>query len=108
LKKEDPAKFKRQFSKWEQCLTKNKTKTCEDLYKKVQKEIIAKPQRVKKTGSKKPSRTVVTKGYARVFKNSKGSKWLRHFRQSGADRKAKVNQKMAAAFAAAQERANDD
>lgn len=80
LKKEDPTKFKKQFSKWEQCLTAAKCKTCEDLYTKVQAAIIAKPERVKKAGNKKPTKTVVTPGYARVFKDSKGRKWIRHFR----------------------------
>ena len=74
LKKEDPGKFKRQFSRWEKCLSAAKAKTCEDLYKKVHAAIIAKPARAKKAGNKKPSRTVVTPGYARVYKDSKGRK----------------------------------
>jgi len=45
LKKEDPTKFKRQFSKWEECLKSAKCKTCEDLYTKVHTQIIAKPDR---------------------------------------------------------------
>lgn len=101
LKKEDPGKFKRQFSRWEKCLSAAKAKTCEDLYKKVHKAIIDKPARTKKTGNKKPSRSVVTAGYARVFKDSKGRKWLRHFRQTGEDRKQRVADKLAAAHAAA-------
>jgi len=102
LKKEDPGKFKRQFSRWEKCLTSAKVKTCEDLYKKVHSQIIAKPQRTKKAGNKKPTKTVVTPGYARVFKDSKGRKWIRHFRQNCDDRKERVNNKIAAALAAAQ------
>jgi hypothetical protein len=35
LKKEDPGKFKRQFSRWEKCLGAAKAKTCRDLYKRV-------------------------------------------------------------------------
>lgn len=101
LKKEDPGKFKRQFSRWEKCLSAAKAKTCEDLYKKVHAAIIAKPARAKKAGNKKPSRTVVTPGYARVYKDSKGRKWLRHYRQTGADRKERVGAKLEAAAAAA-------
>jgi len=101
LKKEDPAKYKRQFSRWDKCLSAAKAKTCEDLYKKVHKSIIDKPDRAKKAGNKKPNRTVVTPGYARVYKDSKGRKWLRHFRQTGDDRKERVANKLAAAAAAA-------
>lgn len=102
LKKEDPAKFKRQFARWEKCLTSAKAKTCEDLYKKVHAAILANPARKKKAANKKPTKTVVTAGYARVFKDSKGRKWLRHFRQNAADRKERVNSKIAQALAAAQ------
>jgi len=102
LKKEDPGKYKRQFSKWEKTLSAAKCKTCRDLYKKAHTQINAKPDRVKRTGSKKPTKTVVTPGYARVFKDSKGRKWIRHFRQNCEDRKERVNNKIASALAAAQ------
>lgn len=82
LKKEDKAKFQRQFSQWDKCLTTNKVKTCEDLYKKVHQAINANPDRKKLAGNKKPTRKVVTAGYARVIQDSKGRKWLRHFRQT--------------------------
>jgi len=103
LKKEDPAKFKRQFSRWEKCLGAAKAKTCRDLYKKVHAEIVKKPERPKNVGNKKPTKTVVTPGYARVFKDSKGRKWIRHFRQTVADRKERVNNRIAAALSAAQD-----
>jgi len=45
LKKEEPEKFKRQFSKWSKCLDAAKAKTCEELYKKVHKAIRAAPER---------------------------------------------------------------
>ena len=67
LKKEDPAKYKIQFSKWDKCLTDNKVKTPEDLYKKVHAAIIANPDRVKKAGNKNPVKKVITPGAARVF-----------------------------------------
>lgn len=102
LKKDDPTKFKRQFARWEKCLTAAKAKTCEDLYKKVHAAITKDPARKKKAGNKKPTKSVVTPGYARVYKDSKGRKWLRHFRQNAADRKERVNAKIGAALAAAQ------
>jgi len=102
LKKEDPGKFKRQFSRWEKCLAAAKAKTCEDLYTKVHAAIIANPSRKKRTANKKPTKTVVTPGYARVYKDSKGRKWLRHFRQTATDRKERVNAKIAGALAALQ------
>lgn len=102
LKKENPTVFKKQFSQWEKCLTAAKVKTCEDLYTKVHSAIIAKPERQKKAGNKKPTKTVVTPGNARVFKDSKGRKWIRHFKLNNAQRKEKVNAKMEAALKAYQ------
>jgi large subunit ribosomal protein L5e len=100
LKKENAAKFKTQFSQWEKCLTAMKAKTCEDVYKKVHAEIQKAPERkpVKKTA--KPTRKVVTPGKARVYTNSK-KKWLRHYRLSNEERKARVQEKFAKAMAAA-------
>lgn len=90
LKKEDPDRFKRQFSQWEKTLTANKVKTAEELYKKVHKAIIANPDRKKAAGNAKPTRKVVTPGTSRVYQDSKGRKWLRHFRISNQDRKNRV------------------
>lgn len=80
LKKEDPQKFNRQFARWEKCLAAAKAKNCEDLYKKVHKQIISNPARVKRAGNKKPTKQVIQAGYTRIFKDSKGRKWLREFR----------------------------
>ena len=98
LKKEDAAKFKRQFSNWDKCLTAAKVKTTEDLYKQVHSSIIANPDRVKAKGNSKPTKKVVQDGKARVYQNSKGQKWLRHFRLSNEERKARVAQKFQAAL----------
>merc|ERR1712166_373107 len=95
MKKEDAEKYKRHFSQWDKCLTAAKVKTCEDLYKKVHSAIIANPDR-KKAAAKKPVRKVVTPGKARVFSNSKGKKWIRHFRITNADRKQSVADKFKA------------
>jgi large subunit ribosomal protein L5e len=100
VKKEDPAKYKTLFSQWDKCLTTNKAKTCEDVYKKVHKAIIANPDRKKGKGNAKPVRKVVTDGFAKVFANSKGKKWLRHSRLSKEQRTANVQSKFAAALAA--------
>mmetsp|Transcript_13174 Transcript_13174/g.22337 ORF Transcript_13174/g.22337 Transcript_13174/m.22337 type:complete len:331 (-) Transcript_13174:162-1154(-) len=100
LKKEDPAKFKRQFSQWEKCLTANKAKTCEELYKKVHKAIIANPDRKKLPGNKKPTRKVVVAGPARVYQDSKNRKWLSHFRLTKEQRTQRVMEKFAAAKSA--------
>lgn len=102
MKKEDPEKFKRHFSQWSKTLDKAKVKTCEDLYKKVHAAIRSNPDRQKKAGNKKPVRKVVQKGYERIQENSKGSKWLRHFRITTDLRKQKVKDKFAAAMAANQ------
>jgi len=102
LKKADPAKFKVQFSQWEKCLTAAKAKTCEDIYKKVHAEILKNPDRVKAKGNAKPVRKVVTKAPQLVLQNSKGNKWLREKKLTGAQRKERVQAKFAAAMAASQ------
>jgi len=99
LKKEDPEKYKRQFAKWDKCLTANKAKTCEDIYKKVHSAIIADPSRVKKAGNKKPTRKVITAGKALVQQDSKGRKWIRHFRITTQDRKVRVAERFAKCMA---------
>lgn len=98
LKKEDAAAFKRQFSQWEKCLAAAKVKTCEDLYKKVHKAINANPDRKKIAGNAKPVRKVITPGKAMVMQNSKGKKWLRHFRITTEQRNANVQAKFQVAM----------
>jgi len=93
LKKEDPEKFKRHFSQWEKCLTAAKVKTHEELYKKVHKEILAKPDRVKAAGNKNPTRKVIQKGNETILQNSKGKKWLTFRRLTTEQRKLRVAQK---------------
>merc|ERR1711935_242895 len=95
LKKDEPEKFKIQFSKWEKCLTAAKCKTHEDLYKKIHAAIIANPDR-KKVAAKAPVRKVVQAGPTRILQNSKGAKWMTHRRLTGEARKARVIQKFQA------------
>lgn len=99
MKKENPEKFKRHFGCWEKCLAAAKAKTCEDLYKKVHAAIKANPDRKKKAGNKKPTRKVITPGFARVYGNSKTGKWLRHFRTTREERNKRIEDKFAAAKA---------
>jgi hypothetical protein len=99
VKKEDPAKYKTLFSQWDKCLSTNKAKTCEDVYKKVHKAIIANPDRKKVGGNAKPVRKVITKGKAMVLQNSKGKKWIAHSRITKEERTARVQAKFAAAMA---------
>jgi large subunit ribosomal protein L5e len=100
LKKEDAAKYKRQFSQWEKCLADAKVKTCEDLYKKVHEAIKKDPSRKKAKGNAKPTRKVVTPGKAAVYANSKGSKWIVYRRLTREQRQERVQAKFAAAMAA--------
>merc|ERR1712086_1099094 len=88
VKKEDPAKYKTLFSQWDKCLTTNKAKTCEDVYKKVHKAIIA-----------NPVRKVVTPGHNKVLQNSKGKKWIAQSRGTREERVARVQKKFADALA---------
>jgi large subunit ribosomal protein L5e len=90
LKKEDPEKFKRQFSQWDKCLTAAKVKTVEELYKKVHSAVIANPDRKKKAGNAKPTRKVLSQGPAKVLQNSKGNKWVKHIRLTNQQRNDRV------------------
>merc|ERR1712166_327599 len=101
LQKEDGEKFKRQFSNWTKCLAAAKVKTCEDLYKKVHTAVIANPDRAKKAGNKKPTRKVLDAKPRLVQQDSKGKKWIRHFRITTTQRKQNANNKLVAALQAA-------
>ena len=102
LQKEDAEKFGRQFSQWTKCLKAAGVKTCEDLYKKVHKAVIANPDRVKAKGNAKPTRKVVTAKPRLVQQDSKGRKWIRHFRITTAARRANATNKLVAALQAQQ------
>lgn len=98
LKKENKDRFKKQFNKWEANLTKAKAANLEALYKKVHAEIRKAPKRVV-AAEKKPVRKQVTKAKGvLVQQNSKGKKWLRHFRLSNEERKARVVAKITKAM----------
>ena len=103
LKKSDAARFKRQFSKWEKCLSDAKVKSCEELYKKVHAAILANPDRKKAAAAKNPTHKLTTKATnpSRVFQNSKGKKWLRERKLTHAERAERVQAKFASLAAAA-------
>jgi large subunit ribosomal protein L5e len=60
LKKGDAAVFKKQFSKWTECLTASKAKNLKELYTKAHSAIRANPVFKKKAGNAKPVRKVIT------------------------------------------------
>jgi large subunit ribosomal protein L5e len=96
LKKDDAAKFKRQFGKWEKALTAAKVKTCEELYKKVHASVIAKPDRIPAKGNKNVPKLVSKVGDAnRVYSNTKGAKWPSQRKLTNEEKKAAVNAKFA-------------
>jgi large subunit ribosomal protein L5e len=99
LKKENKDRFKKQFAGWEATLTKAKAANFEALYKKVHAEIRKSPQRVK-AAKKNPVRKQISKAKGSlVQQDSKGKKWLRQYRLTNAERKARVTAKIQKALA---------
>lgn len=94
LNKTNKDKFTKQFSKWSANLTKAKVANVEALYKKVHAEIRKNSNRPK-VEKKAPVRKVITKQDGqRVLQNSKGGKWLRQFKLTKEQRKARVAAKI--------------
>jgi large subunit ribosomal protein L5e len=94
LKKENKDRFKKQFKNWEATLTKNKVANIEALYKKLHAEIRKSPARPA-AAKKTPVRKQITKKDGRlVQENSKKQKWLRHFKLTREERKARVAAKI--------------
>lgn len=99
LKGKNKDTYKKQFSKWEANLTKAKAATLEVLYKKVHSEIRKNPDRVK-PAAKKPTRKQISKAKGSlVQQDSKGKKWLRQYRITKDERKARVAAKIQRALA---------
>ncbi len=100
LKKKNKDLFKKQFSKWEACLTKAKAANTEALYKKVHAEIRKNPDRVKADKKAAPVRKQIKKAAGQLIQeDSKKKKWLRQYRLSNAERKARVTAKIQKAIA---------
>ena len=94
LKKENKDRYSKQFKNWETALTKAKVTTLEVLYKKAHAEIRKAPKRAA-LEKKNPVRKQVTKAKGVLVQtNSKGKKWLRHYRLSNEDRKQRVAAKI--------------
>lgn len=95
LKKENKDRFKKQFGKWEAALTKAKVNNLEALYKKVHAEIRKAPKRVKVEKKSPAVRKQITKAKGQlVFQNSKNKKWLRQYKLTNEERKARVAAKI--------------
>merc|ERR550525_447167 len=91
IKGENPAAFKKQFSKLEKELA---GRSFEDVYKAVHAAIRKSPDRVKVARKQKPIRKVVSEAPTLVLQNSKGSKWLRQKKISKEMRRTRVNTKI--------------
>ena len=98
LKKKDKALYEKQFSKWDACLKKAKVAKVEDLYKKIHAEIRKSPARVVKKNAKPSRKQVSKKDGQQVFQDSKNRKWLRTFKLTKEQRKARVAAKLQAAM----------
>lgn len=89
----DKEAYKKQFSKWEQCLAKAGVKKIEDLYKKALAEIRKNPKRV--VPQKKEQKKVVADSKdPNVFTNGK-HKYRRDQKLNREQRRKRVNEKIA-------------
>merc|ERR1719263_1002494 len=77
------------------------SKTCEDVYKKVHAAVIANPDRVKAKGNSKPTKKIVAQKPRLVMQDSKGRKWLRHFRLTTQQRNERSKARLLATMKAA-------
>lgn len=95
LKKTNKDKFTKQFSQWAKCLEKAKAANTEALYKKVHAEIRKSPKRVKAEKKQAAVRKVIKKENGiRVLQNSKNKQWVRLFKLTKEQRKARVAAKI--------------
>merc|ERR1711976_530855 len=100
LKEQSDDDFNKQFSKWNKCLSDAKLESCEDLFKKVHDGIRADP-----VYAKRPSRKAApqyTDARKTVIVGAKGNKYLRERKFTHAERKARLQSKIAIAREAAE------
>merc|ERR1711879_546852 len=100
LKEQSDDDFNKQFSKWNKCLSDAKLESCEDLFKKVHDGIRADP-----AYNKKPSKNQAPKykdARRTVVVGAKGNKYLRERKFTHAERKARLQSKIAIAREAAE------
>jgi large subunit ribosomal protein L5e len=94
LKKENKDRYKSQFGKWDQTITKAKVTTLEALYKTVHSNIRKDPKRVKTERKTAPSRKLISKDKGHVSQDSKGRKWMRQHKISIEQRRERVRAKI--------------
>lgn len=95
LKKEKNDRFKKQFRRWEAALTKAKVNNLEALYKKLHADIRKSPAKAVAAKKKAATRKEVKKANGELIQqDSKGKKWIRHFRLTNAERAARVAAKI--------------
>jgi len=100
LKEQSDDDFNKQFSKWNKCLSDAKLESCEDLFKKVHEGIRADPAYTKKASRKAAPQ--YTDARKTVVVGAKGNKYLRERRLTHAERKARLQSKIAIAREAAE------
>lgn len=98
VKKGEIKTNKQQFSQWKKCLADNKVKTLQELYTKIHEAIRKNPEgkkdakKLREEKNKKAVRKIDAKG---VITNSKGQKWLHQKKFTNAERKKRVETKLA-------------
>jgi len=92
LKEQSEDDFKKQFSRWNKCLTDAKVDSCEDLFKKVHEGIRNAPAYVKKVNVKKP--TKYNDARKTMVVGAKGKEYLRSRRFTYAERKEALQMKI--------------
>jgi len=92
FKEQSEDDFKKQFSRWNKCLTDAKVDSCEDLFKKVHEGIRNAPAYVKKVNVKKP--TKYNDARKTMVVGAKGKEYLRSRRFTYAERKEALQMKI--------------
>lgn len=90
--RKDAVAYKKQFSLWDKCVTDNKVKNLEELYKKVHAAIRANPAKVVK--QKKTDKHPTDAKDKNIRTAPGGKKYRRDMKLSNADRKRRVAEKI--------------
>merc|ERR1712070_1234422 len=94
---EDKEKYTRQFKRWDKCMSDNKAKSLEELYKKVHAAIVKDSDRKKIVNKgKKPAGSNITEAgvvVGRLYKSKAGS-WPRQKKITREDKKKRVLRSM--------------
>merc|ERR1711976_1088794 len=100
LKEQSDDDFNKQFAKWNKCLSDAKLESCEDRCKKGQEGIRAAPAYTKSKSKRQPPQ--YTDARKTVVVGAKGNKYLRERKFTHAERKARLQSKIAIAREAAE------